>query len=310
MLNRRFLLQAMAAAGGVAATSGARAALAPNRNRAPIGIQLYTLLSLLEADFAPTLARVAATGYRDVETMGSFGRDPGQLREVLDRYGLRSHSQHVAPTDFYNHFRDFVLGRIARDDFIRIALPQTSTDGVERAVEKSIASAKALGQHYIVWPMIWPEQIASRQEIDRLCRAFNRAGDMCRREGLAFAFHNHDDEFRPRGDFIPYDALVDNTDPDTVKLELDLFWITQAGRDPRRYLLKYKDRYRLAHLKDRSKEGGSTALGKGVLDIKGFIRDGNLAGIRHFYFEGDNLPDSMAAAIASYDYLKDSMRGR
>lgn len=307
MLTRRLLLQGLIATGGLVSAVGSGAAILPDRQAPPMGIQLYTVLSLLEENFSQTLARLAAIGYREVETMGSFGRDPREVRDLLDKNDLRSASQHVAPLDFYGHFRDLVLGRTKYEDFLRVAVAQTATDQVERVIEKSIPSAKALGQQYIVWPMVWPHQTASRTEMDLLCRAFNKAGAMCKREGLTFAFHNHDDEFRPRQDFVPYDVIVENTDPDTVKLELDLFWITKAGGDPKQYLAEYKDRFRLAHLKDRSKDGGSTSLGSGVLDIKSFIQDGRSAGIDHFYFEGDNLPNSMAAALASYGYLNDIM---
>ena len=55
-----------------------------------IGIQLFTVRTLAEADLPGTLALLADIGYREVEVAGLFGRTPAQFRALLDRYRLRA----------------------------------------------------------------------------------------------------------------------------------------------------------------------------------------------------------------------------
>ena len=86
------------------------------RRTPPMGLQLFTVMAPLERDFEGTLQAVAKIGYKEVETIGSFGRDPARVRESLDRYGLRSPSQHLVPGDLYEVFSAFTERRMSRED--------------------------------------------------------------------------------------------------------------------------------------------------------------------------------------------------
>src|SRR6266545_5009688 len=69
---------------------------APLRKLDRIGVQLYTVRHQMEKDFEGTVARVAATGYQEVEFAGYFGRSPRAVRALLDKNGLAAPSSHVS----------------------------------------------------------------------------------------------------------------------------------------------------------------------------------------------------------------------
>jgi sugar phosphate isomerase/epimerase len=144
-MRRRELLGA-AAMCGLAGALGGRAALAAPASRRTLGLQLYTVLVPLEQDFDGTLQAVANIGYREVETIGSFGRDPKHVRELLDRYGLKSPSQHLVPGNLYEVFNAFAAKRMSRDEIHQRWLSGMSVDRVIPIIEEGIARAKILGQ--------------------------------------------------------------------------------------------------------------------------------------------------------------------
>jgi sugar phosphate isomerase/epimerase len=134
--------------------------------------------------------------------------------------------------------------------------------------------------------------------------------------GMTFAFHNHCYEFKPQGGGSGWETLMHETDPALVKLEFDMYWLTQAGQDPKAMLKKYADRARLIHLKDRlagAKAGYEmgkvaehfTELGQGTIDWTGIISQAKQQGISYAYLDQDEtagpVMDSMRKSFA---YLK------
>jgi sugar phosphate isomerase/epimerase len=253
-----------------------------------IGLQLYTVRDQMKADFDGTIAKVAAIGYKEVEFAGYFGRTPQQVRAVIDRAGLTSPSCHVE----YD-----VLG----DKWPSV-----------------IESSKLIGQSYIVCPWI-PEEIRKQPDgWKRAIDSFNHAGQISKKSGIQFAYHNHWFEFLPVDGKLPYDMLLEQCDPDLVKMELDLCWITVAGADPLTYFDRYPGRFPLVHVKDMKKlpkvsaSGGQdfgdslkdmTAVGSGIIDWKRILGQSEKAGIKHYIIEHDKPEAPFESIKISYDYL-------
>jgi sugar phosphate isomerase/epimerase len=253
-----------------------------------IGLQLYTVRDQMKADFDGTIAKVASIGYKEVEFAGYFGRTPEQVRAVIDRNGLTSPSCHVEYA---------VLG----DQWPSV-----------------IESSKTIGQSYIVCPWI-PEEI--RKQPDGWKRAidtFNHAGEISKKSGIQFAYHNHWFEFLPVNGKLPYDMLLEQCDPDLVKMELDLCWITVAGADPLTYFNRYPGRFPLVHVKDIKKlpkvsaAGGQdfgdslkdmTEVGSGIIDWKRILGQSDKAGIKHYIVEHDKPQAPFESIKISYSYL-------
>ncbi len=249
---------------------------------AKVGIQLYTVRDLMKADFEGTIAKVAQTGYGEVEFAGYFGRTPEQVRAVLDKNGLVAPSTHVG-------------------------YEQTG-DGWDATLH----TVKAVGHQYVVCAYIGEEARKTADDWMRICERFNKAGQAAHDAGLQFAYHNHNFEFARLPDGrVPYDILLANTDPKLVQLEVDLFWITFAGADPVSYFMKYQGRFPLVHVKDMLKKPTPDVtpdkvmvdVGKGSIDWKGIFAHSGHAGIQHYFVEHDQPPQPLADIKASFDYL-------
>ncbi|WP_212611453.1 sugar phosphate isomerase/epimerase family protein [Sphingomonas gellani] len=277
--------------------------LAAPRRRPRLGIQLYTLMQLLDRDLEGTIAQVAAMGYREVETLGSFGGDPVRLREIFDRHGLVSPSQHIMPPGLYEVFDAGVAKRIDMATFEREFIAAFSFDRVEGLIEACAQQAKALGQTYIVWQISWPSQLETRAKIDALVKALNRAADTAHREGFTLAYHNHSQEFTKVGTDVPYDLILKGTNPDRLKFEMDLAWATAAKVDPVGYFRRYPGRFRMVHMKDVGADGNVRDPGTGIVPFKRIIPAAEKAGVEHFYVEYDVPKDPMATAKRAYGYL-------
>ena len=139
----------------------------------------------------------------------------------------------------------------------------------------------------------------------QVCRTLARTGRALRDRGLTLAYHNHDYEFLPfPGGATPFDLLVGETDPQDVKLELDVYWTAKAGRDPVRTLRDNEGRVALVHLKDMARDGTITELGAGVLDFARIIPAALAAGARHLFVEQDDPADPLRSVAISLRFLE------
>ena len=151
-------------------------------------------------------------------------------------------------------------------------------------------------------------QAGERRTIDdckRIAALFNRAGETAQTRKIQFAYHNHDFEFVPIDGKIGYDVLLAETDPTLVRFQMDIYWITKAGRDPLDYFAKWPGRFPMLHIKDMSPDQGFADVGKGTIDFKRIFRRAGPAGVKHYFYEQDVTPGSpFDSAKVSYEYLK------
>jgi sugar phosphate isomerase/epimerase len=279
--------------------SGAAAATMIGRNFAwaaeqrrikSIGIQLYTVRDALQRDYDGTLARLAEIGYREVESGRDHDKPPKEMRDALMRHGLTSPSYHV---DWKSLGADW-----------------------PRVIEDN----KIVGRTYLVNPWIEEDVRNQPDGWKHAAETMNHAGETARKAGIQFAYHNHWIEFVPLEDGkLPYDILLENCDPNLVKMEMDLGWITVGGQDPVKYFERYPGRFCMVHVKDvhevpdaASVRGGRFAgenmtiladVGSGIVDWKRIFAHSKQAGIKRYFVEHDNPKNSMETARVSYQYL-------
>jgi sugar phosphate isomerase/epimerase len=278
-MDRRAFLTSLglAAAGSqLACASGARSAVSSSRLRR-IGIQLYTLRDDARRDLERTLGDIAAAGYKDVEllsSMNNFGMPPARLREILDRNGLRAPSTHVGADELND-------------------------------LDRQLADAATLGHQYIVLASL-PGDQRTLDDYKRWADRLNELGRRSLTHGVWIGFHNEAYDFPPIGGVVPYDILVERTDPALVRLQLDTGNMAMGGRDPLEYMKRFGTRYWLFHIKDAPSLGAptDTELGKGIIDFKRL-----LAGIDHIddkllYVEQETYPGTpLESARRDYAYL-------
>jgi len=234
---------------------------------------------------------VAQVGYKEVEFAGYFDHSPKDIKALLDKNGLTSPSCHVG------------------------------YDVVEKKWAEQIDAAHVIGHHYIVCPWIDEKQRKEPDGYKRAAALFDQAGEQARKAGVQFAYHNHTFEFAPSealGGKLPYDYLLESTKADNVKMEMDLCWISVAGKDPIAYFNKYPGRFPLVHVKDMKKlpkgaEGPTTdpdkemedmtEVGAGVIDWKQIFANSGKAGIKHYFVEHDFPKDAFESIKKSFEYL-------
>ena len=270
VVNRRNTIATLLSA----ATSTFLATPARSKNFSPIGLQLYTVRALLEQDFEGTLARIANLGYRQVEFAGVYASSLHQTATILKRYGLFAPSGHV------NYAK------------------------LERELPVAIQAANELGQKFIVCPYLDERDRRKLDDWKRVCDRFNEIGRQAQEAGLSFAYHNHDFEFLQMDGQIPYDVMLAETDPDLVKLEIDLYWMARAKRDPIAYFQKYPKRFPLVHLKDMADDGTITDVGKGIVDFKSILGHSALAGMAYCFVEHDNPGNPMLSIETSLRFVR------
>ncbi len=273
--TRREFVQTLGAVGvGLACSGALRTAHGARLDK--VGLQLYTVRDQMKADFEGTLAHVAEIGYKEVEFAGYFNHSPADVRAILDRHGLSAPSTHV--------------GDISPD-----------------AWKASLDAAHAIGHEYIVVPWIPQEKRMTLDGWKQVAAEFNRAAQAAHDAGVQFAYHNHDFEFPKMEGQVPYDILLQTTDPKLVQLEIDLYWITKAGQDPLTYFARWPGRVPLVHVKDSAgaPEHKMVDVGQGKIDWKRIFAKQDQAGIKHFFVEHDQPPQPFQDIAASYRYLKD-----
>ncbi len=252
-----------------------------------VGVQLYTVRDLMKDDFEGTIAKVAQFGYQEVEFAGYFGRTGKQVRAIIEKNGLKAPSTHV------------------------------QYDELDKKFPSVIETSKEIGLDYIICPWI-PEELRKSPDIwKQAAEKFNRAGEMTRKAGMQFGYHNHWFEFIPTDGKLPYDELLKECDANLVKMEMDLCWITTAGADPLKYFDRYPGRFPLVHVKDvktlpKVSSAGAqnfgdtvdlTEVGSGVVDWKRIFAQSEKAGIKHYIVEHDHPKQPLESIKTSYEYL-------
>jgi sugar phosphate isomerase/epimerase len=238
-----------------------------------IGVQLYTVRGLMKQDAEGTLRSLARIGYGEVELAGLYGLSAREMRGILDRQHLTAPSSHIGTAEM-------------RGDWAR-----------------TLADASTLGQRYITCAWI-DESERTMDGYKRIAELFNRCGQAARAAGLQLCYHNHDFEFAPMGDVVPYDLLLAECDQQLVKMEMDIYWVVKGGRDPLAYIARNPARFPLVHVKDMDRRGAMTDVGRGVIDFRAIFALSGRAGISHYFVEHDDPPSPLESVKTSYDFLR------
>ncbi|MBL4676612.1 MAG: sugar phosphate isomerase/epimerase [Mucilaginibacter sp.] len=278
-----------------------------------IGIQLYTLTDQMVADPQGTLKKVAAIGFKELESAGSskgsyYGYTPKELKAITKDLGLNWRSNHVggAPFDM-SKMEAMIKKNLGGDDakakqmmerFKYIGSMPTLKNDYQRLVDEAAEG----GLSYLVCASIPVETLDQMKEAVEI---FNKTGEAAKKAGLQFAYHNHATEFDMIEGHRPFDYILSNTDKDLVKMELDLGWATKAGQDPAVLFKLHPGRFPLWHAKDMDKVNKAPAeVGTGIVDFKNAFDHAKDSGMKYFFVEQDQAPEPLQNVTNSYNYLK------
>jgi sugar phosphate isomerase/epimerase len=245
------------------------------------GLQLWTVKEDMAKDPQGVLKQVASFGYTQIESFeggkGMFwGMTPADFKKYVSSLGMTAVSSHC--NDIY-----------------------------KESFEKKAAESAEAGLKFLISPS--ESGAKTIDDYKKLANRFNECGAICKKNGLLFGYHNHDAIFKPIDNQIPMELLLDSTDKDTVVFEMDIYWVVTAGADPVAYLKKYKNRFRLGHVKDRiknaSEHDASCILGEGSIDFPKILDEAKEKGMEYFIVEQERFDNStpLKSAEADAKYL-------
>jgi len=253
-----------------------------------IGLQLYSIRGEMANDVAGSIQKVGAMGYNTVE-MANYNNEEGtfygmpaaDFAALCAENGLKCISSHVGGPN---------PAEVSMDDCIAWW-------------KKAIADHKAAGCQYIVVPGMARAAYDSIPGLQAYCDLFNQVGALCAAEGMKFGYHNHSGEFTtvfetPEDTVRMYDYMMNNTDPEKVFFELDLYWIAQGGCDAIEYFNKYPGRFKGYHVKDRLEVGAS-----GEIDFASLYAQADVAGMEFQIIE----QEAFAEGLTPFESIKISL---
>ena len=257
-------------------------------------IQLYSLRTILDGvnkdgkvseSYTKLLKDLADMGYTSVETAnydnGKFyGRTPQQFKEDCEKAGLKVLSAHTN--------RGLSDQELASGDF---------TEAM-KWWKQCIADHKAAGMEYIVCP--WMGVPKTMKDLLTQCKYLNEIGKLCKQSGIKFGYHNHSHEFQKVEGKTMYDVMLENTDPEYVFFEMDVFWTVWGQNSPVNYFKKYPGRFKMFHIKDYREIGQS-----GMVGYDAIFNNADKAGMENFVveLEQSEAPSIVDGVRISIDYL-------
>ena len=299
-MKRKQFLQTSGAAifGSMLLRNNGLSSLAEFIKDKPVGLQLFTFFNVIDDDVEGTLKKIAAVGYKEIESAfskkgGYYGMKPKKFAKFLTETGMSWKSHHVLGAPFK---MPPGAKMPAGPDGKPITIPpmRNLRDNMQELIDE-VAEG---GAEYLVCANT---PITTLDEIKSSIEVLNKTDEACKKTGIGFAYHNHDAEFHTVEGQIPYEMFLSQT---TMKMELDLAWATKGGKDPVELFKQNPGRFPLWHVKDLdAKRETILPVGEGTIDYKRIFDAASTAGMKHFFVEHDMPKDPMASITTSYAYL-------
>lgn len=263
-----------------------------------VGLQLFTFFNVIDDDVQGTLKKIAAVGYKEIESAfskkgGYYGMKPKEFASLLKDMGMSWKSHHVLGAPF-----KLPPGAKmpAGADGKPISIPpmRNLRDDMQELVDEAAEG----GVEFLVCAST---PINTLDDIKSSIEVLNKTDEACKKAGVKFAYHNHDAEFRAVEGQIPYEMFLSQT---KMLMELDLAWATKGDKDPVELFKQHPGRFPLWHVKDLDKEMKNVLpVGEGVIDYKRLFEAASASGMKHFFVEHDMPKDPLASIKTSFDHI-------
>lgn len=255
----------------------------PEDEKKDIGIQLWSVKEAMNSDAAGTIQKLGEMGYTFVEPAGYsdgkfYNMQPAEFKKLVEDNGMRILSSHTGQ-----------------------ALPDSAKwDETMAWWDEAIAAHKELGVTYLVQPFMGSAGYDSLAGLANYVDYFNTIGEKAQSAGIQFGYHNHAKEFNELEGQIIYDYMLENTDPEKVFFQLDLFWIKEGGKEAVKYFEKYPGRFKLWHVKDEAELGAS-----GEMDFASVFAKKDQAGLEAIIVEVEEYNyEPIVSVEKSLEYLQ------
>lgn len=233
------------------------------------GVQLYTLMAVIDQDTQGTLKKLADIGYKNIDAAfsrqgGFYGKTAPEFAALLKGLGLNWRSHHVIGAPF-----KLPPGAKMPTDEKGNPIKIPPMKNLKENMQELVDGLSGSGVEYMVCaniPTNTPEEVADAVQI------LTPTGEACNKAGLKLVYHNHDWEFKTIGDSRPFDVFAKQIPASLMNFELDLAWVTKAGVDPVA-LFKAHPGFPMFHVKDIDEELlALKPVGDGIIDFKRIFR--------------------------------------
>jgi sugar phosphate isomerase/epimerase len=279
MATRRDFLKNITLVSGVLAASSVKAeSEATKGKKMKIGIQLWTVRDVINTDLSGTLTSLSKFGYNSLEPFGFdgnfFGKTAGEFRKMCNDLGMDITSTHTGIT-------------------------------AENASEYTAKAAEA-GLEFLILPSFSGRPDKTLDDYKKVAQEMNQIGEITKKAGIRFAYHNHNHEFSAIDGKLPYDVLLAETDPNLVSFEMDIFWFIKGGQDPLHYFEKHPGRFKAWHIKDMGNDGESCIIGNGKINFRDLLKHSKKAGLKRIFVEQEQYSEgtSIYCAEQSCKYIQ------
>jgi sugar phosphate isomerase/epimerase len=260
----------------------------------PVGVQLYTFAKNIDNDLVNILKKLSEVGYTQVESFpsrkgGYFGMKPKEFSQLVKDNGLTWRSHHQGGTPWNPPAGANVPANMPKQITLRDNAQQVVDEVAEGGVKFLICSSI---------------DIKTGDAVKAAVDILGKAGEIAKKAGLTFGFHNHDREFANVDGIVPYEMFLSQLNKD-IKMELDLAWVSKAKVDPVELFKKNPGRFPLWHVKDFDKEFKTLMpVGSGHIDFKRIFENAKLAGLEYPLVEHDGPANAVESVTSSINYLK------
>jgi sugar phosphate isomerase/epimerase len=296
--RRTFVKSGAMIALGAAIFPGSAFAAEKRKQNAVVGLQLYSVRDDMMKDPLGSLKKLAEMGYVYVEHANyvneKFYTYPAQeFRKILDGLGLKMISGHT------------VMGKQHWDE--------TKKDFSD-SWKKTVEDAAVLGQKWVISPSMDETMRKTYDDFKRYMDIFNKSGELCKKSGMKFGYHNHDFEFSEKlnGEKL-FDIIMKSINPELVALQLDMGNLFNGGATALDVMNQYPGRFEIMHVKDEIKSTSagekyeSTILGEGIVSTQKVVDLGkNKGGTKCYIIEQESYggKDPMDCVKSDLEIMK------
>ena len=257
-------------------------AKAPRKN---IAVQMYSMRDDIKKDYDGSIKKLGEMGFTAVEAAGYgggkfYGKTPEDFKAGIEAAGMKVLSSHTTK---------------------QLSKKELETGDFSESMkwwDEGIAAHKAAGMKYIVAP--WMSVPKTLKELKTYCDYYNEIGRRCKAAGISFGYHNHAHEFQKIEDkAVMLDYMIENTDPENLFIELDVYWAVMGKASPVDYFHKYPGRFKMLHIKDRREIGQS-----GMVGFDAIFENAKTAGVENIIVEVEQYSYDVEKSVKlSLDYL-------
>ncbi len=250
-----------------------------------IGVQLWSVREDMKQDPEGTIKAIGEMGYKFIEAAGYgdgkfYDMEPAAFQQLVEDNGMK-----------------FLASHTGQD------LPsEENWDETMAWWDQAIEAHAAAGVEYIVQPWMGNAGYESLEGLKSFCNYFNAVGEKCNAKGIRFGYHNHAGEFEELEGEIIYDFMLQNTDPEKVMFQMDLYWVVEGNADPVDYINKYPGRFELWHVKDEAEVGAS-----GNIDFERIFQYTEESGMEYIIVEVEKYNyEPLESIRISREYLQNA----